>query len=273
MNNLLKDKAGFKTSLLFYEPIFKSSMKKWIIKYVNEPDNLFEKKYRIIFMKLWLSHKRLDLDNISDQFFEHFENVSSELVKKGLSKYPLDMLFNKYTESKSKEYFGEQINANFFINEDKNDPEKVEIAKKVYQEYADIGIAGKQFLNNNACDGLLMLQDYKFTSTDYVLIENYINQPPIGDFGLFSDSLIIVSEIEKILPKIIEAENDPSKLQILHNYCNYLLTNKEIIDNSTIKSIESTIKRKIDYIDLKSEIDIKEDLNQETPQRVKRNKI
>jgi hypothetical protein len=272
MNKLLNEKKGFKTNLLFYEPIFKRSMKKWIQKYVNEPDNIIEKKYRVLFMKLWLSHKRLDLDNISDQFFEHFEDISSELTKKGLCKYPLDMLFNKYTESKSEEYFGEKINANFFINEDQNDPEKIAIAKKIYEEYAEIGLAGRQFLNNNACDGLLMLQDYKFTSADYSLIENYTKQPK-GDFGLLSDIIMVVDEIEKVLPKIIEAENEPSKLQILHNYCNYVLTNKEFIDDSTMKLMEATIKSKIDYIELKSEIDIQDDLSVNEPVKIKRAKI
>lgn len=270
MNNLLKEKQGFKTNLLFYELIFKKSMKNWIEKYVNEPEDILEKKYRVIFLNLWLSHKRLKLDNISDRFFEHFEDISSDLIKKGLSKYPLELLFNEYGLSKSKEYYGEIIDANFFINEDKNDSKKLTIAKKVYEEYSEIGMAAKQFLRNNACDGLLMLQDYKFTSTDYKVIQDYINTPKHEGFDLFSLTMVL-DEVERVLPKIIEVENDTSQLKILGKYCHKVLTEKELIDNSKMKSMEVLIKRKIDYLELVSEIEIKTELN--PTKKEKRTKI
>ena len=259
MHNLLNGKRGFKTRLALYEPIFKTSMKKWIKKYVNEPENILEKKYRAIFLNAWLNSKFLKLDDVSDIYAEPFEDLSNELKKKGLTKYHLDMLFNPYSESQSEKVYGEKINFNFFINEDKNNPEKVAIAKKVYcEEYSEIGLAAKQFLRNRDCDGLLMLQDYKFTSIDYSLIETYINEPQKESDNFFKTT-IITDEIDVILPKIVEQENDIKKLKILGNYCHKVLTTEEIIDDSTLKSMQTVIKSKIDYIELSTEMNSQEE--------------
>jgi hypothetical protein len=272
MHKLLNGKRGFKTRLALYEPIFKTSMKKWIKKYVNEPEDIIEKKYRVIFLNAWLNSKFLKLDDVSAIYSEPFKELSNELKKRGLTKYHLDMLFNPYTESKSKDMFGEAVNFNLFINEDKNNLDKVSIAKKVYEEYSEIGLAAKQFLNNKSCDGLLMLQDYKFTSMDYSLIKTYINEPKQESYNPFS-YIMIGEVIETVLPKIVEAENDVEKLKILGNYCHKVLTTEEIIDDSTLKSMQTVIKSKISYIELSSEINAQEILPGIQPKKEKRMKV
>jgi hypothetical protein len=195
------------------------------------------------------------------------------LKRKGLAKYKLDLLFNNYTDITDS--FGgkkEIVDFNFFINEDKKDPEKMAIAKKVYEEYSDIGLAAHQFLKNNNCDGLLMLQDYKFTATDYSLIEAYNKTTPKESYNPFQNT-IITDEVDALLPKIVEYENDIAKLKILGDYCNKMLTTEDLFDFSAMNSMRTVIKSKIDYIELSAEINAQEILPGIQPKKEKRMKV
>jgi hypothetical protein len=212
---LLVSKKGFvhKTSFL-YKP-FKKMMKKWIDNYIENSDSLTEKKYKVACLSLWVQHKELDLNQIGD--LSMFRALSEELDAKNERKaiFPLFHMFYK-DQLDTKNQYGVEATIDSFLNADKYEPEKIEIAKKVYSEYSNLGIAAENFLNRNNFEGPLKLQDYKLTPQDYEVIKQY-KGPNLK--ALMDSTKLYSQEAVDTMKKIIDVEDNTDNLKILQNYC------------------------------------------------------
>jgi hypothetical protein len=272
MKNLLNEQKGSKTNLLFYEPIFKNGMKKWVRNYLEDSEDISEKKYKVVLLSLWMRHKKLSMESLFDFDYEAFDEVSDELSQKKLTKFPLVFLLSPQ-ESHIQENYGKDLTPDYFIKEDINYPERIEIAKKVYQEYINTGMASKQFLTNQPCEGLLLLQDGKFTATDYLIIDNFNKQQFLQENKNEHSPLQSIAlggeKAKEVLVKIVENEEDTSKLKILESYCHKAIELKSFIDSSAIEEMIGLLKTKIKYTELKKEMNV----NEETPKKTKKPKI
>jgi hypothetical protein len=240
----------------FLDKPFKKNINKWISKYLDNSQNLTEKKYKVGCLSLWMRHEGINVNKIMNTGI--FKKLSEELViKEEVEKYiPLQYLFGEQRDS-IKNIFGVDPSVQTFLEYDKNEPYKLEIAKNVYKEYSKIGMAAGAFLNRTNFEELLILQDYKFTKEDYstikVYLENFKNdgeKHPIE----FQTMKLYSPETEEILIKLIENENNIDHLEILNRYCS------EILAKSRLEQFSKVIDKKIDYIELNGQLESKDNV-------------
>jgi len=241
-----------KYGLTLYKPFFQLGIKRWINKYLEKSKNVHEKKYKYMLLSSWLEHKNIPFDDISFSDFNIFEVLQKEMRKGNVSNQQLQLLssyhimgYNRY------EKFAK------ILEEDKQNTEIIEIAKEVYKEYFNSGIAGKSFINQKEFSAFVTLQNYKFTPKDYELIDStkiVINDHPLFriDIKEYSD------ESKKALHSIVENEEDINNLNILKNFCIKKLEQAdEVIDSvDSLKKLKQIVEKKIEYIELGKELEV-----------------
>jgi hypothetical protein len=252
LNELAKKDTNFKTMFHICDPTFKTRMGSWFKKYINQTDDLIEKKYRAIFLQAWVNQKQIPMKELVSSKFNEFGYLFGELREKKLTIYPL-------YQSTDHTFITDVID---FLNEDKNDPEKIAKAKKIYEEYKEEGIVGKSFIENNQFAAYSFLQDHKLTAKDYEVIEQY-NPPPKKRLDIYEDT------VKEIIENILDTENNIKHLKILDGYCNKVLTQKT--SNSLgfydIINMQKAITSKIEYLELSGELEFTND------KLVKKNRI
>jgi hypothetical protein len=249
---LNKGKLPMNTNLLTDH--FKTNIKKLINDYIENSENITEKKYKVACLALWTKYKEIDFNKIASQHM--FLELSGEINKENMTNsiFPLYGLFEKDIND-IKSMFGVEPSVKTFLKDDADDSWKINIAKKVYEEYSELGMAAKAFLNRNDFMGLLMIQDYKFSSKDYSLIEKYLENAQKGieqhdksfrTVELYSDTT------KEALTKIIEAEDNIKHLEIIKRYCS------EILCKSSLEIFASLADKKINYIEMNKDLDTKD---------------
>jgi hypothetical protein len=264
LKHLNNESKNHKYGLTLYKPFFHFGMKNWIKKYINKSDDIHEKKYKYIFLSVWLNHKKIDFSDLVFSSSDLFTDFKKELREQNLFNYELESLSNEYILSGDKY---RRIDA--ILEEDKKYPKRLEIARKVYEEYAETGMAGKALTKDREFELFAFLQDYKFTSTDYEFIDSYkiieSSHPQ-----LFQRNIEEYTEnTKKALKLIVEKEGEISKLNILWNFFNKRILNAdEMIDKlDSMKEIRHVIENKISYIELSNE------MNTQTTIKKRTNKI
>jgi hypothetical protein len=245
LSNLGNENRKYKTGLSLYEPFFKLGMSRWVKNYLKKSDNLIEKKYKAVFLHSWLKYKKLSIDDLVYPGFKAFDELFYDLKSKKLSNYLLYSSAAKWSSTSLSE----------FLHDDKNHPERLEIAKKVYQEYSNVGMAGNAFLENEDFNSYLLLQDNKFTKKDYEVIDAC----PIisNDHPMFRVDIVEYPEESKnALKTIIENEHNLNNLNILKKFCiKKLKQADELIDKvNSIKDFKELLEIKIEYIELGKEL-------------------
>lgn len=247
LNNLGNAYRKFKTNLSFYDPFFKMGMARWIKNYLKNSDDLIEQKYKAVFIHSWVKHADLSIDNLVYPGFKAFDELFDDLRAKKKSNYLLYSSPGKLSSTSLAE----------FLDDDKNHPERIEVAKKVYQEYANLGIVGKLFIENKDFSAYLLLQDNNFTEKDYEIIDAcpiIVNNHPVFRTKIYEYS----EQSQNALRNIIANEDNLDNLNILKNFCiKKLHQADESIDKvSSIKSFKKIIETKIEYIELVKEIEL-----------------
>ncbi len=274
MNNLLNGKREWKTKLALYEPLFHRGMRKWVNQYVNSSEDLLEKKYKLIFLKLWLNHKNLSLENLTGFTHDIFDKLSEDLRKEKLCEYHIDLLFNSYSGDLEKIY-GKKVTTMTFIEDDSSYPERLDIAKKVYEEYANFGIIGKALTRKEKFEPLLKLQEYKLTNADYQEIEKYTKELTQKDqFAYYIDDPY-VDNATLLLKEVLHNENDIKHLTIIENFCRQVIKIEDDGNFPSLAELANAAKVRIGYLDLGHEINNKDEPKpeQSEPKKIKKMKL
>ena len=236
---------------------FRKSIDKWIVNYINDSENLTEKKYKVGCLSIWMNTQGLTLDKVSaNKTYKFLSELSNELFdsKETQKEIPLAYFFGE-SQGAIKDIFGVEPSIKTFLNDDKDSEDKLQIAKKVYKEYSEIGLAGKAFVNRVPFQELLILQDYKFTREDYEVIEAYIKNVKQG--GRMKPPHVLTTEqfsenTVNAMNKIINNEQDIKNLKTLGNYCS------NIGYKNSVEQIVMIIEKKIEFLQLNSELETKD---------------
>jgi hypothetical protein len=239
---------------------------KWTKSYLDKSQNLTEKKYKLIFLKLWTEHKNIPLEKLFDK--SQILHLSDELIEKKETSHFIERLFFEKA-SLIMQLSNLEVNPTKFLNEDRIYPQKINIAKKVYEEFSEIGLAAKTFITGNDCSFLLEIQDFKFNETDYEFIKNYIDESQKTKNDIYSIRFInpYSDNTVKALQKVIEYEDNLDNLMLLNNYCE-LIEQKDYTKSMVqVQEFKKIIDKKFDYIEMSKEMN-KQDIGKKN-----RNKI
>lgn len=211
----------------------------WFKKYINQTDDLIEKKYKAIFLHVWVYQKRLKMKDLVSSKFTVFNDLFNELKQKKLTNYSIHL-------SPQENFIRDIVD---FLNEDKSDPKKIATAKKVYEEYQGEGALGRAFLENIQFAGFSYLQEHKFTPEDYKVIEqcNFHRR-----LDIYEDT------VKEIMENILDKEDNLKHLKILDNHCIQILKNKTSLDAGSIINMQKAITNKIEYLELNEELESKD---------------
>ena len=238
--------------------IYKIAFTQELEKYINNSKTDDEKKYKIILTSFALKKIGLEPQTVITDCFDKSYNWSEK--------------YSIYTsEGKMVELFGGNkfhINYKNLTSEDFKDPEKINIAKEVYQDFAHLGMLGKEvsrifgFYPNT--EFLLDMQGYILNDSDILHIQKStenimakssenraMNQPAKG-------------KEEDFIFEIIK--NNPQHIKVLHkfhteihchnNMCSYpklidfvnerlnIFQIKEKLDNNLTEKAETKAKPK-----------------------------
>lgn len=248
-------------NIWFLDRPFKKRVTKWIQDYIDNSDNLTEKKYKVGMLSLWMRHEGITVEKVMNPGI--FKELSEELFNKNEieKQFPLQYLFGEHKNA-IRDIYGIDPTVKALLEEDKYNPEKIEIAKEVYKEYSKLGMAGKAFLHRNCFEELLILQDYKFTTKDYDLIEEFVDdfkkhnkQCPISTIHYLTNW----GETSLFLNRIINEEDNVNHLGKLWKYCS------EILSDSNLRHYAQIVEKRIEYLQLDSQLEVKEiDENKKT---------
>lgn len=265
----LNERKKNKTQLFAYKPFFKKSLSKWMKEYLNDSENLTEKKYKLIFLNLWAKHKQIPIDMIFNK--DVISELSDELIKKGETSYSLkDMFYGSSVIPLLIKLQKLEIVPNKFWEEDKNNAKKITIAKKIYEEFAEIGMAGKMLIAGQDFNVLLQLQDYKFSELDFNFIKQYLEDSKEIKKEIYSINYITpyIDDTIETINKIISYEDNITNLNILSNYCENMKNKGYAPMMEQVKELQKAINVKFEYLNMSQELNI-----EKVPIHKKTNKI
>lgn len=256
----------------YYLPLFINPLTRYIKRYINKSSNLTEKKYKTICLKLWMDDRGIVFGRDTEKTL--FTRLARELRQKGETKYNLSNLFRPDIYTPHVLFDDERkINGTFakdFLNEDKFNPEKLEIAKKVYTEFSQFGMAGRAFISGHHIDEILFFQDYQLNEIDYEYIKEFtkdLDERINVTFGVYDDNQ------QAIIKKTLTNENNINNVEILEIYFYKMLIvdcNKKSINNNWVNG-EIFLEEMNNYLKyLKMNLQVKEK-NQSIPKKI--NKI
>lgn len=272
-NKMIKDNQEYKRNAgLFTRPFLKKSLKNWIKDYIEEAPTDVEKKYKSLFLGLWLNQRKLSFGTLLEYDKQYLEELNDRLINQGVTNFSiLDITrenkysgnFNKVTHHISKTMNVEKISSHAtledFVKEDIKNITNISVGKKVYQEYSKQGLASK-FLTNNLDNFLscMFFQDYKLSDVDYKNIKEITDKSSKNNkiwmksyqslkehFYFFDDNKISLFEL------IIDNEQKEENLNILRSFLKLHSEGSDEFIFSKSKKAPNPIGYLIDFIDTK----------------------
>jgi hypothetical protein len=246
----------------------KNNFRKWVHSYLNNSENLTEKKYKLIFISIYMRKHHHYIDNILDKEDTLITDISKEIIENNESKFNIDSLFNKNPFNEINVYLintkTRSISIEDIVNEDQNNPEKLAIAQKIYNSFAKIGILGEAIMNNwESTQYLLEMQNFKLNNADIKKFEEQLAKTKYDNNGLMLNiSRFPVYRNIDNLTKLIINEDDTEVLSMLKQfYFNNTYTARMEYDpfNYQEKAIEinqaiqDALNTKIEYLEIKNE--------------------
>jgi hypothetical protein len=236
----------------FTSNIFKKKLNNWFENYIKNSETLTEQKYKAIFFSLWLKHKEIPLNDLIDS--QQIKNLAEELLVNKETVYYLPNAFQDNVPYATK-LTKKEINLEKFLEEDKKNPRKINIAKKVYEEFSHMGLAAKLFVTGKDFSHLLYLQDYKFSDDDYELIKKFTTELKI-DAKTYSILYLNAYSQNTInaVHQLINYENSLDNLKILNSYCEQLEEKGYAKNMEHASELKKTLNSKINYLNMEKEI-------------------
>lgn len=250
---------------------YKRAFKKWVNNYFDSTNDLTEKKYKFICLTAWFSHKRIDANDLLDSLDNKMEEVALELLKKKETKYHLGKLLHKSHLNND-----ERLDFIDLFEEDSNNYEKLQKAKKVYAEFSDYGMLGEnfRFWSVGELPLLMELQDYKLTAQDIIYIKNYTKKAEEQNkkgFHLPGEDIYLDDKSQEMLEKLIAKTDNKEHLLVLKDY--FKAVEITVFNSMEENYYPNLIDKKINYLSLSEKIPQNSDNKLKKENHIYRNKI
>jgi hypothetical protein len=297
---MIADNQEYKRNAgLLTKPFLKRNLNGWIKEYIENSDSMVHKKYKAVFLGLWLSQRRLGFKTLLDYDTQYLQDLSDKIIDSNISKFSIlditrdNNCFSSFSvtrtnttqHSTTQKLDGAILED--FLQEDIHKNKNIEVAKEIYSEYAKQGIATK-FLNTNLDNFLscMFLQNYKFSDIDYENINKMTkiakkdNNYWLGNFRNFKDQMYFIND-QKIsqFDLIIEQEDKKENLYILKDFFkaytegvdpDQSVISKSIKAPNPLSYLISSIDKKLQYLDISN---ILVEKNDKINKQIQRNKI
>lgn len=236
----------------FFNSSYQTTFKNWFEDYLNNSDNLTEKKYKIICTNLWLNYKNIRLEDAYKPTNQLLDTVSFELLKAKETTTHIDGIFRR------------THNIFSFVEDDLDNERKISIGKKVYQEFNNIGLLGNNFSqpHTDTFKTLAALQDYQLTPQDMQIIKKDTRDKK--ETMLSNRTFDFTNNDYQALEKIVIQLDKLEDIVLIQDYFQQILSNKSEFKNS---GLEKLIETKKMSFNLDSSLSSKEEIP------TKRNKI
>lgn len=198
--------------------------------YIDNSENITEKKYKFLLSQIFLQHKNIKYHELRLHNNEKIDQLEDEIIHTKESSLYANILFGEYVRESRGTTPPGFID---FIDEDIHHPNKIDIAKKVYKDYADMGIIGKNFLTSawGMTEFCAVLQDYTLSSNDIKHIEALAKMDKSYLNHLYDGSLLVSNN--EMYIKIIN--NNKEHASLFKN----LLSNLNNTDRALLKYIDN----------------------------------
>jgi hypothetical protein len=269
------------------DELYKKKFGQWLPTYLEQSENLTEKKYKLLFIHALLEDKHAYIYSMIPESSALMENIEKELIDSNETKLKITDLFpidpfkgtNAYHPSKIIRYYksSEDDESSFlkdFFNEDNDNPEKLVIARKVYNDFENLGLVGNALINDRIfnIELLLKMQNFKLNNTDIKKIQERTSLIGANVTKLFPP----ICTNEDVLNKIIFNEDNISNLKAIQDFYSIqsqLIHSSLYEDDFSFDDFNNTIKTKIDYLTLSKEMNHFENENQPTLIKSKKVKV
>jgi hypothetical protein len=255
----LKDYINLNTNKLpiykkgIYSEINKKNNYTWLKNYLENSDNLIEKKYKLICLKIFFNDKKDIVDNFIDNYKDIIENVSKELKEKNLINYEIIDLFLLGKNLFS--YQNKSFSYNFIKPLESQD--ELEIAQKVYLDFQNGGMLGRtmQKFGSEIFQILVKLQNYRLSEEDKKSIHNVINMlnNPQGMFNSIDKTYYIhdITSNSELMNDFLSINDNTNDLLTIKEF--FICINDQ--SNEQINNHIEYINKKVDSLILKKEIE------------------
>lgn len=185
----LTDNIGEKPDSLIYTKMYEKPFLQWAKTYLKEEPNVIKKKYNLLFMLIWLDHKKLTkyhLKNVLKEDYQLVEQAVKEIVDSNTSKYNiLEMLTKLAILTQSSDILKEHYTA------------EKDYIEEAYKPYADLGMLGHEMDNWNSSDvihSLLIVQEYKLSKKDLTFLKASIKNKKKNHYSEIYEELILCED-------------------------------------------------------------------------------
>jgi hypothetical protein len=238
----------------------------WVFhEYLTNFQSLKEAKYKIIFLSIFADVNKFYLTSIPS-VQQKIENISTELILSGETKYNLSHIFDKdpnVTRKKFPENMG-TITFNECVQEENNI--NFNLAKKIYDIFSESSMLGTTIINGFYHAKTLVELNSKLNSHDINTIENVIKNMDEN-----KGKIKVSYRDYNIMLKVIGSEDSFDNLSILKKY--YEKSQDYSFDSGESRkqrlAVLSIINKKLEYFTLKDELESLTKNEREQPKKMK----
>lgn len=219
-----------------YQDVFNNYLQTYLEKSDTDETGNIEKKYKLLFVKIWLESKHLKFEEVTKPINKLLEQSCFTICGNSFNLH----LFLCNSEMAS-------LNYKEFFKEDINNPESLNVIKKVYNDFISLGLLG-QNITQYSRDKLSLLaiaQEYQLTAQDNEYIKKY-NSKQIKPFNL-----LLTKQEMPTMERIINC-SDKNSLENLELF--FQNDNFSNITQEDVEELGSLTSKKIFYLKLKDNV-------------------
>jgi hypothetical protein len=245
------------------EQKYRTEFKEWMTNYLNKSNNLTEKKYKLLFIHIFLNEKNAYIYDILPESTTLIKDIGKELIDNNESQFHIEYLFKIEPFKKGKfsisEYYKDSEDddnfffINDFIKEDKNNFDKLNIAKQVYKDFENVGLLGNALINANISSVELIaeMQNFKLNLFDTEKIKNRLISIKKSSYKYLN---YMCYSDEHILNNLILNEENIEALTVLKSFYEYHNSISSSEDDFDFINFNKSIKMRIEYLTLNQEL-------------------
>lgn len=266
---------------------YRKKFGQWLPNYLEQSESLTEKKYKLLFIYALLHDKESYIYSIIPESSTLIKNIETELIENNETKLKITELFPEnqikilmaYHHSRIDKYYKNSKNDDSlffsdFIDEDKINPEKSVIARKVYKDFSNLGLLGNAIINDSIhyIELLLEMQNFKLNNLDVEKIKQRLSiientKKPLVEPPFCTDEVLLEKLIlnEDYIVGLKELQKFYSYKSKIHLYMNE--------DEFSFYNVDKLIETRINYLTLAKEMIQLDNNNEPGVKKIKKNKI
>lgn len=266
---------------------FYNKLENWLFyDYLKNFENLTEAKYKVVTLGAFLEVKNIRLESMPS-VESMVETISEEIIRKNESSFNIRNLFarantiDKMRNPFYKTYQDKNSHFDNIFNEDKNNQEKINIAKKIWSDFSSVGLLTQLLISNSAnIECFAELQHFKFNQCDLLKLKE--NSKTQKDYKpMASSSMYSLKKHKHIWQQLIVNEDSIINLELIEEvlindaYIGHAIVNSLVMQGITPMHNESEneflkmISKKIDYLELITQIGEVQQLSQPKSKKIK----